>query len=53
MHIGEFIADTRVLVVQTLQQRLDVTGAGIGKAKTLLDAKRQPESVKQAGADKA
>jgi heme-degrading monooxygenase HmoA len=52
MHIGEFVADTRVPAGQTLlQQRLDVTEAGIGKAITLLDAKREPGWVKQAGAD--
>jgi hypothetical protein len=33
------------------QQRLDVTEAGVGKAITLLDAKREPDWVKQAGAD--
>jgi hypothetical protein len=34
-----------------VQQRLDVTEAGIGKAITLLDAQRDPDWVKQAGAD--
>ena len=52
MHIGEFFADTRVPAGQTLlQQRLDVTEAGTGKAITLLDAKRELDWVKQAGAD--
>jgi heme-degrading monooxygenase HmoA len=52
MHIGEIVVDTRVPAGQTLlQQRFDVTEAGIGKAITLLDAKREPEWVKQAGAD--
>jgi heme-degrading monooxygenase HmoA len=54
MHIGEFVADTRLPAGQTLlQQRLDVTEAGIGKAITLLDAQREPDWVKQAGADAA
>ena len=44
--------DTRVPAWQTLlQQRLDVTEAGIGKAITLLNAKREPDWIKQAGAD--
>ena len=52
MHIGEFITDTRLPAGQTLlQQRLDVTEVGIGKAITLLDAQREPDWVKQAGAD--
>ncbi|HVU46242.1 MAG TPA: hypothetical protein VHD85_08960 [Terracidiphilus sp.] len=52
MHIGEFVADTRVPPGQTLlQQRLDVTEAGVGKAITLLNAQREPNWVKQAGAD--
>lgn len=52
MHIGEFVADTRLPAGQTLlQQRLDVTEAGIGKAITLLDAQREPDWIKQAGSD--
>ena len=52
MHIGEFVADTRVPAGQTLlQQRLDITEAGIGKAITLLNAKCEPDWVKQANAD--
>jgi heme-degrading monooxygenase HmoA len=52
MHIGEFISDTRVPAGQTLlQQRLDVTEAGVGKAITLLDARHDPDWVKQAGGD--
>ena len=52
MHIGEFISDTRLPAGQTLlQQRLDGTETGIGKAITLLDAQRESEWVKQAGAD--
>jgi heme-degrading monooxygenase HmoA len=52
MHIGEFVADTRLPAGQALlQQRLDVTEVGIGKAITLLDAKRELDWVKQAGAD--
>jgi heme-degrading monooxygenase HmoA len=51
MHIGEFVADTRLPASQTLlQQRLDVTEVGTGKAITLLDAKREPDWVGQAGA---
>jgi heme-degrading monooxygenase HmoA len=52
MHIGEFVSDTRVPEGQTLlQQRLDTTEAGIGKGITLLDAKRDPDWAKQAGAE--
>ena len=52
MHIGELVADTRVPAGQTLlQQRLDVTEVGTGKAITLLDATREPDWVGQAGAD--
>jgi heme-degrading monooxygenase HmoA len=54
MHIGEVVADTRIPAGQTLlQQRLDVTEAGVGKAITLLDASREPDWVTQAGADAA
>lgn len=52
MHIGEVVVDTRVPEGQTLlQQRLDITEAGIGKAITLLEATHEPEWLKQAGAD--
>jgi heme-degrading monooxygenase HmoA len=52
MHIGEVVEDTRVPDGQTLlQQRLDVTDAGIGKAITLLDASFAPEWIKQTDAD--
>jgi len=52
MHIGEFVADTRVAAGYTLlQQRLDVTEAGTGKSITLLDGPREAEWVKQAAAD--
>lgn len=52
MHIGEFVADTRVPAgYMLLQQRLDVTEAGTGKAITLLDAKRERDWVRQAGAE--
>ena len=52
MHIGELVVDTRVPDGQTLlQQRLDVTEAGIGKAITLLDAKRGPDWVTGSSAD--
>lgn len=52
MHIGEFVADTQVPAGQTLlQQRLDVTEAGTGKAITLLNATRETEWVKQVDAE--
>jgi len=52
MHIGEFVADTRLPAGQTLlQQRLDVTEAGTSKAITLLDVQRDEDWVKQADAD--
>jgi heme-degrading monooxygenase HmoA len=52
MHIGEFVSDTHLPAGQALlQQRLDVTEAGAGKAITLLDGQREPDWVKQAGAD--
>jgi hypothetical protein len=42
MYIGEFVTDTRVPAGQSLlQQRLDATGTGTGKAITLLDGKRE------------
>jgi heme-degrading monooxygenase HmoA len=50
MHIGEFIADTRIPAGLS-QQRLDATEVGTAKAITLLNAKRDPEWVKTAGAD--
>lgn len=52
MHIGEVVVDTQVPAGQALlQQRLDETEAGISKAITLLNATRDPEWVKTAGAD--
>jgi heme-degrading monooxygenase HmoA len=52
LRIGQIVADTRVPAGQTLlEQRLDVTETGLGTAVTLLDAKRVPDWVKQAGAD--
>jgi heme-degrading monooxygenase HmoA len=49
MHIGELVADTRLPSGLALpQQRLDVTETGAGKAITLLNAKREPEWVKEA-----
>jgi heme-degrading monooxygenase HmoA len=52
MHIGEVMRDTRIPSGQKLlQQRLDITEAGVGRAITLLDAKREPQSVKQNGAE--
>jgi heme-degrading monooxygenase HmoA len=51
MHIGELVADTRLRSGLALpQQRLDVTETGAGRAITLLNAKREPDSVKQGGA---
>ncbi|MGB6132387.1 MAG: hypothetical protein WBG54_11440 [Acidobacteriaceae bacterium] len=52
MHIGEFVADTHLPAGHTLvQQRLDATEAGIGRAITLLNAKRDPEWVRQSGGE--
>lgn len=52
MHIGELVADTHLPAGHTLvQQRLDATEAGIGKAITLLNAKRDPEWVRQGGGE--
>ena len=34
-----------------MQQRLDVTQAGVGKVISLLDARREPDWVKQTGAE--
>ena len=52
MHIGELVADTHLPAGHTLvQQRLDATEAGIGKAITLLNAKRDPEWVRQSGGE--
>ncbi|SAK47449.1 Antibiotic biosynthesis monooxygenase [Caballeronia catudaia] len=50
LRIGQIVADTRVPDGHALtEQRLDVTETGAGKAVTLLDAKRAPEWVRQAG----
>ena len=52
LRIGQVVADTRIPEGYTLQeQRLDVTETGAGTVVMLLDAKRSPEWVKQAGAD--
>lgn len=52
LRIGQVVADTRIPEGHSLQeQRLDVTETGAGTAVMLLDAKRSPEWVKQAGAD--
>jgi len=52
LRIGQIVADTCVPAGQTLlEQRLDATQTGVGKAVTLLDAKRAPDWVRQAGAD--
>jgi len=54
MRIGLVVSDTRVPAGQTLlEQRLDATETGIGTVVTVLDAKRAPDWVKQAGADAA
>lgn len=51
LRIGQIIADTRLPEEHVLlEQRLDVTEIGAGKAVTLLDAKRKPSWVKEAGA---
>lgn len=52
LRIGQITADTQLPVGHLLrEQRLDETEAGAGTTVTLLDAKRTPEWVKQAGAD--
>jgi heme-degrading monooxygenase HmoA len=52
LRIGQVVADTRVPAGATLvEQRLDVTEAGIGTAVTLLDGRCVPDWVKQASAD--
>lgn len=52
LRIGQTAADTRLPAGQNLlEQRLDVTETGAGKAVTLLDAKYSPEWVKAAGAE--
>jgi heme-degrading monooxygenase HmoA len=52
LRIGQTVADTQVPAGQKLlEQRLDVTETGLGTAVTLLDAKRAPDWVKQAGAE--
>jgi heme-degrading monooxygenase HmoA len=52
LRIGQVVSDTQIPEGHTLQeQRLDVTETGAGTAVMLLDARRAPEWVKQAGAD--
>jgi heme-degrading monooxygenase HmoA len=52
LRIGQTVADTRLPEGEVLkEQRLDVTEVGAGTAVTLLDAHRDPDWVKQAGAD--
>ena len=52
LRIGQIVADTHVPAGQVLlEQRLDVTETGAGTAVTLLEAKRAPDWVKQAGAE--
>jgi heme-degrading monooxygenase HmoA len=51
LRIGQIVADTRIPAGQVLlEQRLDVTETGAGTAVMLLDAKREAEWVKEAGA---
>lgn len=50
LRIGQIVTDTRVPEGHVLlEQRLDVTETGAGKAATLLDATRAPEWIRQAG----
>ncbi len=52
LRIGQNVADTHVPEGHALiEQRLDTTETGLGKAVTLLDGHRAPEWVKQAGAE--
>jgi heme-degrading monooxygenase HmoA len=52
LRIGQTVADTRLPEGQVLlEQRLDVTEVGAGTAVTLLDARRDPDWVKQVDAD--
>ena len=51
LRIGQVVADTRIPDGQALlEQRLDATETGAGKAVTLLDGQRAPEWARQAGA---
>jgi heme-degrading monooxygenase HmoA len=51
LRIGQNVADTRIPEGHALiEQRLDATETGLGKAVTLLDGHRSPEWVKQADA---
>ncbi|WP_162070404.1 MULTISPECIES: antibiotic biosynthesis monooxygenase [Burkholderiaceae] len=50
LRIGQIVTDTHVPEGHALvEQRLDVTEAGAGKAVTLLDARRVPDWIAQAG----
>jgi heme-degrading monooxygenase HmoA len=52
LRIGQTVADTRLPQGEVLlEQRLDVTEVGAGTAVTLLDARRDPDWVKQVDAD--
>ena len=52
LRIGQTVADTRLPEGEVLlEQRLDLTEVGAGTAVTLLDATRDPDWVKQGGAD--
>ena len=51
LRIGQVVADTHIPEGQALlEQRLDATEIGEGKAVTLLDASRKPAWIKQTGA---
>lgn len=52
LRIGQTVSDTHVPAGHVLlEQRLDVTETGLGKAVTLHDGKFSPEWVKQSGAE--
>ena len=52
LRIGQTVSDTHVPAGHVqLEQRLDVTETGLGKAVTLHDGKFSPERVKQSGAE--
>ena len=52
LRIGQTVSDTHIPAGHVLlEQRLDVTETGLGKAVTLHDGKFSPELVKQSGAE--
>jgi len=52
LRIGQTVADTRLPAGEVLlEQRMDVTEVGAGTAVTLLDATRDPDWVRQGGAE--